>query len=566
MLSGIDYTIIGAYLVVSLVLGWWGARGAQGSVKGYFLGGANNVWWLAGLSMVATTFAADTPLAVSEIVCKNGISGNWIWWNMLMSGTLTTFFFARYWKRTGLTTDLALITIRYSGKPATALRVFRAIYLGLFMNALIIGWVNFAMRNILKIFFELSDLHAIQILAALMLFTAVYSAILGLKGIMYTDALQFIIAMGGCILMAIYVLGLEPVQGIQGIQKHLPANYLNFFPSTDLMGAGTLVSYVFLNWWATWYPGAEPGGGGYVAQRMLATQNEKHAVWATLFFQFAHYALRPWAWIVVGLAAYILYPHPQDYPVSFVLIMKNYLPDGLKGLLLVAFFSAYMSTLSTQLNWGTSYILNDALCVFFNFSEKTLLNIAKGFVLVLMGFALWVSLQLDSVKQAWEFLLQGGAGIGFVLMARWYWWRISAWSEIAATLAPPLLLAISYLYEPLACLHQPDYMPALIFSSLAITLIVTFLTPPTNNQTLIKFYQKVKPAGYWGKFTIDDHANRHLLTLFTVWAASIIGIYAALFAIGDLILANYLHACMDLLIATIAAAWIFYAFPKTIDE
>ncbi len=550
MLTALDGFVIILYLIISLGIGiYWGKKEKQ-DVKSYFLGGSNNAWWLAGLSMVATTFAADTPLAVAEIVSKNGISGNWIWWNMLISGVLTTFFFAKYWKRAGITTDLELIHLRYSGTPATILRVFRALYLGIFMNALIIGWVNFAMLKILILFFDLPNETALWILFALMLFTAFYSSIAGLKGIMITDAVQFAVAIFGCIAMAFYILYQPNIGGIENLKQKIPTNHLNFFPTSENLPLSTILGYLLLNWWAIWYPGAEPGGGGYVAQRMMSTKSEKDAILSTLFFQFAHYALRPWPWIIIGLCAYILYPQPEDYSISFVLLMKNYLPMGLKGLLLVAFLSAYMSTLSTQFNWGTSYIINDGIHVLFNFSDKTLLKISKITVFILMLFSLWVSTKLESVKQAWEFLLQCGAGIGFVLIMRWFWWRISAWSEITATVTPAIILFLSYAFEPLSFLKDSSNLYLLVLISVAVTLIITYLTPPTDNSTLIKFYQKIKPIGFWGQFSPTTSSNS-LGYLILSWLLGVIGIYAGLFGIGYLILLQYGYGIVSFIIAII---------------
>lgn len=559
MLTALDWSIIIIYLIISIFTGLYWGNYKNPNLKSYFLGGSNNTWWLAGLSMVATTFAADTPLAVSEIVCKNGISGNWIWWNMLISGMMTTFFFAKYWKRAGITTDLEIIQLRYSGTSAIILRVFRACYLGIFMNAIIIGWVNFAMLKILIIYFDLEYHHALIILFGLMLFTALYSSIAGLKGIMVTDAIQFAIAMIGCITMAFYVIHQPAIGGINNLIQKVPQNYLNFFPTSEQLPLSTILGYLFFNWWATWYPGAEPGGGGYVAQRMMSTKSEKDAILATLFFQFAHYALRPWPWIIIGLCAYVLYPQPEYYSTSFVLLMKNYLPTGLKGILLVAFFSAYMSTLSTQLNWGTSYVINDAVQILFNFSDQALLKLSRITVFILMLFSLWISTKLDSVKQAWEFLLQCGAGIGFVLIMRWFWWRISAWSEITATITPLLLLFLGYSFETLSFLKESSNLYFLVLITILITLLVTYLTPPTDNQTLIRFYQKIKPMGFWGQYSYNTTSSNQFSVLIVFWLLGIIGIYSGLLGIGYLIFGKFLLAFFCFFIF-FAGAYIFKKF------
>ncbi|KAB2852845.1 MAG: Na+:solute symporter, partial [Ignavibacterium sp.] len=366
----LDYLIVIAYFIFSIIIALIYYKKAGKSTDDFFLSGRNLPWYLAGLSMVATTFAADTPLAVTELVAKNGISGNWLWWNFAFGGMLTVFFFARLWRRAGIMTEAEFAEIRYSGKPARFLRGFRALYLGLFMNVIIIGWVNKAMTSILVGLFGIDESIVLLYVFGAMILVAVYSAISGLWGVVVTDAFQFFIAITGCIILAVIVVNSQQVGGMTGLQEKLPDYVFNFFPTISDVptAAGTLamttfsfLAYIGIIWWASWYPGAEPGGGGYVAQRMMSAKNEKHSLFATLFFQIAHYTIRPWPWIVVGLASLVLYPELSDSEkaMGYIYAMRDFLPVGLKGLLVAAFFAAYMSTIATQLNWGTSYIVND---------------------------------------------------------------------------------------------------------------------------------------------------------------------------------------------------------------
>ncbi len=415
-LAVVDIVLIVAFLLLSVFIAWWFKDRAGKSLDDFFLGGRNLPWYMAGLSMVATTFAADTPLAVSEMVAENGISRNWLWWCFLSGGMLTTFFFADLWRRSGVLTELELIDIRYSGKPARFLRNFKAVYLGLFMNCMIIAWVNLALGSLLRVFFGLSETEMYLWVFLGMGVAALYSSLSGLLGIVVTDAIQFFIALIGTVILAVLVVNSPEVGGVEQLKAKLPADYFHFFPSvgeksgnggmvsTFTLSVGAFLSYIGIQWWASWYPGAEPGGGGYIAQRMMSTRTEKDSVWATLFFQVAHYCIRPWPWIIVALCAVYLYGAPynmeedlrekvlekkeagvekaelpehipelkakqeQDPEMKkvlaqmynkregYVYAMRDFLPAGLRGLLLVAFIAAYLSTVSTQLNWGATII------------------------------------------------------------------------------------------------------------------------------------------------------------------------------------------------------------------
>ncbi len=588
-LSFIDWFIIVFFLLLFLIIGVSLKKRAGKSLSDFFLSGRNLPWYIAGVSMVATTFAADTPLAVTELVAKNGISGNWLWWNMLIGGMLTTFFFAKLWRRANILTELEFIEIRYSGKEAAFLRGFKSVYMGLFINALIIGWVNIALMSLVKVFFGVPDAYLIWIVAGAMCITVIYSALSGLWGVAVTDVIQFTIAMTGCIILAIIVVSSDDIGGISGLKEKLPAWSLNFFPvissktsasdmaQTLCITAGAFLSFVGVQWWASWYPGAEPGGGGYIAQRMMSCKNEKHSVYATLFFQIAHYCIRPWPWIIVGLCSLVLYPDLADKKLGYVMAMKDYLPVGLKGLMLIAFFSAYMSTISTQLNWGASYIVNDFYKRFLK-PEKSFINIEKAeknyvqlsriATVVIMLISLYITTLITSISQVWEFLIECGAGLGLVLILRWYWWRINAWSEITATIFPFIAYAFAKLYLEN---HLPDNYIANKFSyfftvgtTTLAWLTVTFLTKPTYNKVLQSFYDKIKPDGWWHTFKEKRTTNTNTIKgLFLSWLFAIIMVYSMLFFIGKFIFADWLYAAIWLSTAVISFLMLRYFMQKT---
>ncbi len=552
-LTTLDWIIIIGFLVIIVGVGISYTRSASKNLESFFLGGRNMPWLLAGVSMVATTFAADTPLAVAEIVSKNGIAGNWLWWNFLAGGMLTTFFFARLWQRSGVLTEVEFIEVRYAGKPAQFLRGFKAVYLGLLMNAVVIAWVNVALQSLLVVFFGLSASEALFYTGCTMVLAAVYSSFSGLIGVAVTDAIQFCVAMIGCIALAYFVTQSAEVGGIANMKETILAqdkDLLNFLPSFDTssnvgttLGLGMVgfLAHAGFIWWSCWYPGAEPGGGGYIAQRMMSTRSDKDAVYATLFFQIAHYCIRPWAWIIVGLAAVVLYPDivAGDEKLGYVYAMRDYLPAGWRGLLLVAFLAAYMSTISTQLNWGAGYLVNDVYKRFIarNESDKHYVWASKISTILLMIVGLWVTTFLDSISDAWKFVMQAGAGLGLVLILRWYWWRINAWSEIAATATPFVVTPFMYWY-------QVDDAVALIGTTLITTvvwLVVTFLTKPTPFSTLAPFWKKVH------QFELDVNQpnqifNRQFGYLGACWGFGLLMTYSILFFTGKLILQEYATA------------------------
>ena len=562
----IDYLIIILYFVLSFSIAIIYSKRAGKDTSEFFLSGRNLPWYLAGLSMVATTFAADTPLAVTELVAKNGVSGNWLWWNFVFGGLLTVFFFAKLWRRAGIMTEVEFAEIRYSGKPARFLRGFRALYLGLFMNVIIMGWVNKAMVSVLVGIFNLPEESVFIYVLIAMTIVAIYSALSGLWGVVITDAVQFIIAMTGCIILAIYVVNSPQVGGISGMKNQLPDFVFDFFPRISSNNASfgnvlaltptMFLAYIGLQWWASWYPGAEPGGGGYVAQRMMSAKNEKHSLLATLFFQIAHYALRPWPWILVGLSALIIYPEISSVnpKMGYIYAIRDFLPTGLKGLLVAAFFAAYMSTIATQLNWGTSYIINDFYKRFIirDKKEKHYVLISRIATIILMVISVIVTLFIDKISGAWQFIIECGAGLGLVLILRWYWWRINAWSEISAMFTPFILLPIVRMLN----IEFPISLFYLVAGTTFVWLIVTFLTKPTDEKVLIEFYKRVHPGGkLWKPISsklpeIKDNSN--FVVMFVNWILGVILVYTSLFGIGSLILAEYTNALIYFAIAFIS--------------
>ena len=585
----IDWLLIASYFVISFGIAIYFYKRAGESTLEFFLSGRNMPWWLAGTSMVATTFAADTPLAVTEMVAKNGVAGNWLWWNFVFGGILTVFFFARLWRRSGVLTDVEFIELRYSGPEAAWLRGIKAVYFGLLMNVIILGWVSLAMQTIIDVlfpgvtFFGLSSftllgLHFTGSLAwvgVIILLVGIYSLISGLWGVAVTDLFQFVVAMGGTIALAFYALDMPGVGGMHGLLEKLPSTTFDLFPTigTVAEGAGVLalstaafVAYIGVQWWSSWYPGAEPGGGGYIAQRIMSAKDEKHSVFATLWFNIAQYCLRPWPWIIVALVSLVLYPNLASPREGYVLVMKNALPAGMLGLLVAAFLAAFMSTFATQLNWGTSYLINDFWRRFIKSDgdEKYYVFISRIVTFLLAVLSLIVTTMLHSISQAWGLVLSASAGLGLVLILRWYWWRVSAWSELAATLAPILMVILSLLGVKVPGLEDP--FPLNLFYVVAITtvvwVIVTFITKPTKDETLDHFYRRVHPGGPgWNKISQrhpDVEPDKGMLALFFDWMAGVALVYLVLFGVGYLLFYETSSAILCFLGAAVAAGYLYW--------
>ena len=572
-LSLFDWIVIAAYFLFNLGIGFYYMRRASGSTNEFFLSGRNVPWWLAGTSMVATTFAADTPLAVTGFVAKNGIAGNWLWWNFVMSGMLTVFLYARLWRRAGVMTDIEFAELRYSGKPAAFLRGFRALYLGLPINCIILGWVNLAMVKILEITLGLSKTGAILVVIGMLIFTAFYTAISGLWGVLVTDLFQFALKMAMVIVLAI--LAVNAVGGIDQLKSKIGAidaasgsgSRLAFFPEYDSvwMPAITLFVYLAVNWWATWYPGAEPGGGGYVAQRIFSAKNEKHGLLATLWFNIAHYALRPWPWILTALASLILYPDLVDKEAGYIktLLDPNVFPSYLRGFMLAAFAAAYMSTIGTQLNWGASYVINDFYRRFVNrtAAEKHYVIASQVVTLLLMIASLVITFYMESIGGAWKLLLVTGAGTGTVLLLRWFWWRINAWSEVSAMICAAVVSIFLQAVLRWDSDRPRDFaylMLVTVVITSAVWIAVTFLTRPEPADKLMAFYRRVRPEGPgWNDVAAEaglaeSHAQGRISLQFVNWILGCALIYGSLFGIGKLIFKEWAMGSLYLLVAIVA--------------
>ena len=562
-LNSLDWLIIAAYFALSLVIGLYYYRRAGESTEEYFVAGRNLPWWLAGTSMVATTFAADTPLAVTEMVARHGVAGNWLWWSLLPSGMLTVFFFARLWRRAEVMTDVEFVELRYSGSAAAFLRGFRALYLGGAINLIIMGWVNLGMAKVLG---GTLGLPKWQALAFCLGITFFYSILSGIWGVVVTDAVQFVIAMVGSIVLA-YV-ALEAVGGIEGLRSGLAGvtptgssqpfgeAALSLWPDGSavwMVPFMTIVTYLGVNWWASWYPGAEPGGGGYIAQRIFSAKDERHGVLATLWFNVAHYALRPWPWIIVALCSLVLYNGAPVNPESgqvdpafgYVLVMNQYLSGGWRGLLLASFAAAYMSTIATQMNWGASYIVNDFYRRFIrsDATERHYVFMSRVATFVTVMLSAVVTYYMNRITGGWELVLTLGAGTGLVYILRWYWWRVNAWSEIAA-MSAALVVSLGITWSGVFEAGTPLGFAQTILTTVAITtavwLIATFATAPEPEATLVSFYKRVRPAGPgWQAIAArvgpTAASPDRLVPNAVNWILGIVVVYSTLFALGDLL-------------------------------
>jgi Na+/proline symporter len=544
ILGALDWLVIVLYFAVSLAIGLAYSRRAGSSSEEFFLSGRAMPWWLAGTSMVATTFAADTPLVVTGLTVKYGIAGNWLWWSFVMSGILTVVFYARLWRRAGVLTDVEFAEIRYSGRPAAFLRGFRACYLALAINSIIIGWVTAAMAKIIGLTLGIGKWQATL---GLFVITGVYSAVSGLWGVVVTDFFQFILAMTGCVALAFFALG--AVGGMSGLLAGLHARFpddapLRLVPDlhSEWMPALTFFVYVAVNWWASWYPGAEPGGGGYVAQRIMSAKNERHALLAALWFNIAHYALRPWPWIIVALVSMLLYPGLEDPESGYVKVMVDHLPPVWRGLLLAAFFAAYMSTISTQLNWGASYLVNDVYRRFWapDRTERHYAGVGRAATIVMMAISGVATYYIGSVEGAWKFLLAIGAGTGLVYLLRWYWWRINAWSEVSAMAAAFVFSSVAQLVFGADAGDPRGFAILLLVTTGGTTVVwlaVTYLTRPEPQEKLRAFYARVRPGGPgWRAVVPDADADAALGPGLVLWAVGCAVVYLGLFGIGDVIL------------------------------
>lgn len=584
----LDWGIIAAFFIISLWIGLFSAKSAGSSAKEFFLSGRNMPWWLLGVSMVATTFSADTPNLVTDIVRKNGVAGNWAWWAFLLTGMLTVFVYAKLWRRSEATTDLEFYEMRYSGKGAAFLRAFRAIYLGVFFNVVIMATVSLAA---IKIGGVMLGLTPVQTLLIASIVTVIYSSLGGLKGVLLTDFFQFFIAMIGSFGAAYYVLDLPEIGSLSNLLAHeVVATKLDFIPDfTDPnVYIPIFILPIAIQWWATWYPGAEPGGGGYIAQRMLSAKDEKNAIGATLFFNIAHYALRPWPWIIVALGSLVIFPNISDLQQAFPHIpadklgddlaysaMLTFLPTGLIGIVLASLIAAVMSTLSTHLNWGSSYVVNDFYLRFVKpeATDKELVAVGRISTVALMVLSSVLALALSSALNAFNILLQIGAGTGLIFILRWFWWRINAYTEISA-MAISFMVAIFFevINPKMGLIDIPaeeSYMK-LIYSVSITTigwLIVTFMTQPEKDEVLLSFYRKVTPASMGWKKLLDRYPTEkeEKGTLGKEIGLMITGtfmVYAALFSTGFFIYGETMPGLIAAAIAMVGGLIIIKSWKK----
>ncbi len=585
-LATIDWVFIISFFALSLGIGLYAARTAGKNTSEFFLSGRNMPWWLLGMSMVATTFSTDTPNLVTDLVRQGGVAGNWVWWAFLLTGMLTVFVYAKLWRRSGVTTDIEFYEMRYSGKPARFLRAFRALYLGIAFNVLSMAAVSLAAIKIGEVMLGLSPLTTIGLAS---LITVIFSSLGGFKGVILTDFLLFFIAMLGAFGAAVIAVQHPDVGGLSNLFTHANViDKLSLLP--DFSNPDSYIPILLIplaiQWWASWYPGAEPGGGGYIAQRMLAAKDESHAIRATFFFNIAHYALRPWPWIIVALASLVVFPDLESLQQAFPNVSANklghdlaypamltFLPHGLLGLVLTSLVAAFMSTISTHLNWGSSYVVNDFYKRFVKpeASEKELVMMGRISTVGMMVLAATLALQVNNAKQLFDFIILFGAGTGLIFILRWFWWRINAWSEIVAMFASGI---ISLLINPSILGFQnwsilpgsfPGWSGIIISVSLTTTvwLVVTFLTEPETEATLIEFYKTTKPGGPGWKKIIEAARNKgiELTSSEESWdvpngiIAMLTGcllVYSVLFATGNWLYGHTTEAIILTLLAIVS--------------
>ncbi len=574
-LTALDWSMVALYAVVTIAVGLAVSRRAGEGRQEFFLSGRSLPWWLLGVSLVATTFSTDTPNLVTDLVRTGGVSQNWVWWAFLLTGMCTVFFYARLWRRSEALTDIAFYELRYSGRPAAFLRGFRAIYLGLFFNAMIMASVNLAAIKIAGVLLGVDKYTTVLVASAL---TALYAASAGLRGVVLTDALQFGIAMAGSVAAAWYAVSLPEVGGLAGLFAHPNvAGKLSLLPDFGdwRTAAAVFIVPVAVQWWSTWYPGAEPGGGGYVAQRMLAARNEKESLLSTLLFNVLHYGLRPWPWIIVALASLVVYPDVADILTRFPHLdpsivrhdlaypaMLVYLPHGILGLMVASLAAAYMSTISTHLNWGASYIVDDFYRRFMapDRTERHYVTMARVITVVLVLFAAGVSLWLENAFQAFQIMLQIGAGTGSIYLLRWFWWRVNAWSESAGMAISFLVAVYLQLVHPRLGFAPLDPMVGLLLGVALTTagwLAVTFVTPPTDRDRLQAFYDQIRPMGRgWARVVRTDArgTGEDVSAAFLAWFLGCVVVYGALFATGALLYGRTAPG-LGYAAAALAAAW-----------
>lgn len=611
ILQPLDWIIVIAFFAVLLTIGYIASRGAGDNTANFFLSGRSMPWWLLGVSMVATTFSCDTPNLVTDMVRTGGVASNWLWWAFLLTGMLTVFVYAKLWNRSKVMTDLEFYEIRYSGKTAAFLRGFRAIYLGFFFNVMVIASVSLAFIKIAAVMLGLQPAPALIIASVVVLG---YATLGGLKSILWTDLFQFSFAMFGAVIAAVYVVRAPEIGNLTNLFAN-PAVKAKLDLIPDFSKPEIFIS-VFLipltiQWWAAWYPGAEPGGGGYIAQRMLSAKSEKHAIGATLLFNFFHYALRPWPWIIVGLGSLIIFPDIQSmvhaFPevstqyikndFAYPAMLREFLPVGLLGLVVASLIAAFMSTVASQLNWGSSYMVNDFYGRFLNptASEKQKVRFGRLSTVLLMFFSVLLALILQNALQAFQYMLMIGAGTGLIYILRWFWWRINAWSEFSAMIAASVFSIIFILTENLSLAPLADgrvmiagfattmtYWNIIKFTGIVLLttitwLVVTFLTPPSDEQVLRSFYTKIRPGGPGWKPVVKRarEANIELVkekdmkwdvpTGILCMSLGSASVYSTLFATGNFLYGNMLLTSVFAVIAVLSAFALFKLWNRLVN-
>ena len=575
IIETIDWLIIAIYFLVALAIGIWASKKAGSDTQSFFLAGRSMPWWLLGISMVATTFSTDTPNLVTDLVRQKGVSGNWAWWAFLLTGMLTVFIYAKLWRRSNVLTDIEFYELRYSGKAAAFLRGFRALYLGLVFNVLVMGTVSLAAIKFGEILLGWQGWFTLLIACTV---TIVYSVLGGLRAVIITDFIQFVLAMAGSVFAMFYILNLPEIGGIKNLILHENViGNLSFFP--DFSDPNSWVPVIFVpfavQWWASYYPGAEPGGGGYIAQRMFSARDENHAIGATLLFNVCHYALRPWPWIIIALSSLIIFPDLKDIQSAFPNLpedklghdvaypaMLTLLPPGLLGLVAASLIAAFMSTMSTQLNLGASYLVNDFYKRFINKSanEQQLVSAGRLFTIVSVCLGAGLGLTLTNASQAFELLLMIGAGTGLIYILRWFWWRINAYTEIIAMITS---LIIAYYFNFLNDSYAVwiEIVIGAVLTTI-IWIIATFITPPEDEKTLVRFVGIVNPGGPgWKKFEQKKTIERWSVPkgILSMLLGSI-AVYGILLGTGSFIYGNYLIASSLLAISLICVYFLLKAW------
>ena len=586
VLQTLDWGIIAIYFLVSLLIGLLVSKQSGSSVSEFFLSGRNMPWWLLGVSMVATTFSADTPNLVTDIIRNNGVGCNWVWWAFLLTGMMTVFIYAKLWRRTGILTDLEFYEIRYGGKPASFLRGFRAIYLGLFFNVMIMASVCLAAIKIGNVLLGLDPWTTLLLSSVI---TAAYTMIGGFKSVLLTDFFQFILAMAGMVIAAIYLVNMPSIGGLSTLlEQPRVQESMSVFPDWSNPASWIPIFFIPLaiQWWSSWYPGAEPGGGGYIAQRMLAAKNEKHAMGATLLFNLAHYALRPWPWIIIALCSMIIFPTTADIQRQLPHVnpsiikddlafpaMLTFLPTGLLGLLVAALIAAFMSTIATHLNWGSSYIINDFYSRFINreASEKKLVAMARWSTLILMIIASVVATYLDNALQAFNILLQIGAGTGLIFILRWFWYRINAWSEISGMVISFIVAIYFELFYQGALQSHEKLVIGVVITTIG-WLLVTMITKPESDEVLRNFYQRIKPHSLgWNAWIrksslpvekVPEGPGSSVGTEISAMLTGCLMVYGYLFGIGYWIYGDYVSMLVSFGIAILASWTLWKMWPR----